>query len=267
MDLAQALIFGIVQGLTEFLPVSSSGHLVLTQYYMGWGENLPGYVAFATNTGTLLAVMVYLRKDVVAALTGFFGGLVSAEGRRSEGWRMALLVLAGSVPTGIVGLAVRPVFESLNTPLLVCFALIVTGFILWFAPRGGSKDSPRDLSFADAIIAGLAQSVAIFPGLSRSGTTIAVLLWRGASAEMAPRLSFLMYLVVSVGVALVSLEEVLAAHLDWTSLLALVASSFVIGYLALIVLFGLLRRGRFRVFSPYLWVVALLTLVRLATAG
>lgn len=267
MDLVQAIIFGIVQGLTEFLPVSSSGHLVLTQYYLGWGENLPEIVAFATNTGTLLAVLVYQRKDVGFALSGFFGGLASAEVRRGEGWRLALLVLVGSIPTGIIGLAVRPVFESLNTPLLVSFALIITGVILWVAPRGGPKHSARDLSFADALIAGLAQGIAIFPGLSRSGTTIAVLLWRGASAEMAPRLSFLMYLVVSVGVALLSLDEVLSAQLDWTSLLALVAASFVVGYFALIVLFGLLRRGRFRVFSPYLWVVALLTLVRLATSG
>lgn len=267
MDLAQALIFGIVQGLTEFLPVSSSGHLVLTQYFMGWGEQLPAVVAFATNTGTLLAVLVYLRKDVVMALSGFFGGLASAEGRKTEGWRLALLVLVGSIPTGIIGLAVRPVFESLNTPLLVSFALIVTGILLWVAPRGGPKAGPRDLTFTDALIAGLAQGIAIFPGLSRSGTTIAVLLWRGASAEMAPRLSFLMYLVVSVMVALLSLNEVLAARLDAWSLLVLVAASFLVGYAALFVLFGLLRRGRFRVFSPYLWAVALLTLVRLATSA
>ena len=97
MDALQAIVLGIAQGLTEFLPVSSSGHLVLANYFLGWGDSLPLYVDIATNTGTLLAVLVFLWRDVKSAFAGFFAGLTSAEARRGPGWRLALLVLVGVV--------------------------------------------------------------------------------------------------------------------------------------------------------------------------
>ena len=229
MTVLQAIVLGAVQGLTEFLPVSSSGHLVLVNYFLGWGEHLPLWVDIATNTGTLLAVVVHLRRDVAAALGGFVSGLVSAEARRRPGWRLALLVLAGSAPTVAIGLALRGVFEALNAPLPVAVALAVTGVILWVAPR--------------------------------SGSTIAALLARGADKELAPRVSFLLYLVVSLGVAVLGLREVRAAQVEAAPLLAMTAASFVVGYLALLSVFAVLRRGRFRAFSPYLWVVSAVTLL------
>ena len=133
MDLYQAIILGIVQGLTEFLPVSSSGHLVLANYYFGWGaagESLPLEVDIFTNTGTFLAVLFVLRKDVWLALSGFLRGLRSAEARQEEGWRLALLVIAGSIPTAIIGLSLEPIFEALNRPFYVSIALILTGVLL-----------------------------------------------------------------------------------------------------------------------------------------
>ena len=264
MDALQAVILGVVQGLTEFLPVSSSGHLVLANYHLGWGDQLPAVVTFATNTGTLLAVLAFLWRDVLAATLGFFAGLRSAEGRQSDGWRMALLVLAGSVPTVVIGLLLRPVFEDLNAPFPVALALIATGALLWTAPRGGPKASVRDLTFVDALVTGVAQGLAVVPGISRSGATIAALLWRGASADVAPRLSFLMYLLASAGVAVLTVDEVAAADLDWAALIGMTVASAVVGYAALFVLFAVLRRGRFRVFAPYLWLVAGITLARLA---
>jgi undecaprenyl-diphosphatase len=266
MDLLQAVILGVVQGLTEFLPVSSSGHLVLANYWLGWGTDLPLYVAFATNTGTLLAVLVYLRRDVGAALGGFFGGLASAEARRGDGWRLALLVLVGSVPTAAIGLAIRPIFEDLNSVVPVTIALAVTGVVLWVVPRSGPKATVRDLTFVDAFVAGVAQGLAVVPGISRSGATIATLLARGASSDLAPRLSFLLYLVVSTGVALLGFGEVLEADLAWGPLAGMTAASFVVGYASLVFLFAVLRRGRFRAFSPYLWAVAALTLGRVLLA-
>lgn len=260
MDLLQAFVLGIVQGLTEFLPVSSSGHLVLANYWLGWGEDLPIVVAFATNTGTLLAVLAYLWRDAASALMGFARGLGSATARRSEGWRLALLVLTGSVPTAVIGLLLRPVFEHLNAIVPASIALAVTGTVLWLAPRSGPKAQVRDLTFRDALIAGAAQGLAVVPGISRSGATIAALLARGASADLAPRISFLMYLVASTGVALLGLDEVRGAALPWGALVAMTAAAFAVGYASLFVLFALLRRGRFRSFSPYLWAVAAVSL-------
>lgn len=264
MDPVQAVVLGIVQGLTEFLPVSSSGHLVLANYVLGWGEALPAVVTFATNTGTLLAVLAFLWRDVATAVGGFFAGFGSAEARRGDGWRMAMLVLVGSVPTVAIGLTLRPVFESLNAPLPVALALVATGALLWTAPRGGPKARVHDLTFADALWTGVAQGLAVVPGISRSGATIAALLWRGASADLAPRLSFLMYLLASAGVAVLTLDEIRAADLDWGALIGMTVASAAVGYAALLILFAVLRRGRFRVFAPYLWLVAAATLARLA---
>jgi undecaprenyl-diphosphatase len=264
LDLLQSTVLGIVQGLTEFLPVSSSGHLALATYHFGWGDGLPLWVGLATNTGTLLAVLLYLRADVASAVRGVVTGAVSAEARRGDDWRLAMLVLVGSIPTVVIGLALRPAFEPLGGPVPVSLALIATGLVLWTAPRGGAKESVRALTFRDALFAGVAQGLAVIPGISRSGSTIAMLLWRGASADIAPRISFLMYLLVSLGVAILGAGEVVAAGIAWVPLLAMTLASFAVGYAALAVLFAVLKRGRFRVFAPYLWAVAGLTLVRVA---
>jgi len=262
VTLLQALILGIVQGLTEFLPVSSSGHLVLANYFLGWGEGLSLSVDIATNTGTLLAVLIYLRRDVGQALGGFFSGLRSAEARTGDGWRLGLLVLAGSVPTAIIGLALSGVFESLNTPLPVAIALAVTGVILWFAPKSGPKHTVRQVTFKDAFIGGVVQGVAVIPGISRSGSTISALLGRGLDKELAPKLSFLMYLVVSFGVAMLGLRE-FDGSIGVPQLLVMTAASFAVGYGALLLVFSLLRRGQFRAFSPYLWALSAFTLIHL----
>ena len=264
MTLMQAIILGIVQGLTEFLPVSSSGHLVLASYYLGWWEKLPLYVDIATNTGTFFAVLIALRKDVWQALSGFFQGLRSSPARQQEGWRMALLVILGSIPTIIIGLGLKPIFEYLNQPLYVSLALIVTGIVLWFTPKSGLKRNALALSWLDATIGGIAQGCAVVPGISRSGSTISTMLWRGASSDLAPRFSFLMYLIVSFGVAILGIEEVRQEELELAPLLGMIIASFITGYVALIWLFSVLRKGQFRWFAPYLWVVAAITLIKLS---
>lgn len=260
MTLVQSIVLGTVQGITEFLPVSSSGHLVLANYYFGWGEQLPAYVTFATNTGTLLSVLIALWGDVWRAASSFVRGLVSAEARREEGWAMAIWVIVASIPTTLMGLLLRPVFEDLNAVVPVSLALLATGFILWFAPKTGPKEDARAISARDAILSGLSQGLAVFPGVSRSGTTISAMLWLGMSKELAPRFSFLMYLAASVGVAILTVPEVASAELELAPFIGMLISSFVVGYLAILVLFRVLRRGQFRLFAPYVWGVALLTL-------
>ena len=262
MSLFQAVVLGIVQGLTEFLPVSSSGHLVLANYYFGWGH-LPFYAEIATNTGTLLAVLVALRKDVRLAASGF-AGLTSAGARQGEGWWLAILVILGSIPTAIIGLALKDFIEArLLAPFPVCIALIATGFILWFSPTSGKKTDTRELRKRDAVIGGITQGLAVIPGISRSGTTIATMMWRGAAAELAARFSFLMYLVVSVGVTLIGIVDIRESGIEAIPLIGMILASFLTGYAAILLLFSLLRRGQFKWFAPYLWVVAGITLARL----
>lgn len=262
----QAVLLGIVQGLTEFLPISSSGHLVLAAHWFGFkadGESLELAVDIATNTGTFLAVLVALRADVWMALRGFVRGLGSAEARSEDGWRLAMLVIIGSIPTAAIGLGLRGVFEHLNAALPVSVALAVTGLILWTAPRRGRRTEAGTLTARDALVAGIAQGIAVVPGISRSGSTISALLWRDVDAALAARLSFLLYLVASFGVALLGFTEVRDANLGWSAVAWMTVASFVTGWLALVWLFRVLRSGRFRWFAPYLWIVSSLTLLRL----
>lgn len=265
MGVLEAIVLGVVQGLTEFLPISSSGHLVLASYWLGLrteGASLELAVTIATNTGTFLAVLVALWRDVIAAVTGFARGLVSPAARSEPGWRMAWLVIIGSVPTAVIGLGLRGGFERLNAPLPASIALVVTGVILWTAPRNGRRVGPNQLGWRDALFMGFAQGLAVVPGISRSGTTIASLLWRDVDAATAARLSFLLYLVASAGVAAIGVAEVSEAAISWRAVAWMTLASFVTGWLALLWLFRLLARGAFRWFAPYLWLVAGVTLVR-----
>ncbi|WP_457631564.1 undecaprenyl-diphosphate phosphatase [Oceanithermus sp.] len=263
MDLARAIVLGIVQGLTEFLPVSSSGHLVLADYYLFGGQALPLWVDIASNTGTFLAALVLMRREIAQALGGFAAGLFSAEARKSEGWRLALLIGVASLPALVVGLALKGVFERINNPVFVSFGLLLTGLILWTTPPGGSKSTPARVSFKDAFLGGLAQSLAILPGVSRSGSTISAFLHLGLSPVLAAKLSFLMYSVASFGVMLLGLKDGLPDGVQAAPLVAMIAAAFASGYLAMIWLFGVLKRGQFRWFAPYVWALAALTLFTL----
>ena len=263
MDFWHAIVLGVVQGLTEFLPVSSSGHLVLADYYLFGGKALPLWVDIASNTGTFLAALLLMRREVALALTGFFGGLFYPAARRGEGWRLALLIIVASLPALVVGLALKGVFERINNPVFVSFGLLLTGVILWTTPRGGNKDTPARVTYADALWGGLAQSLAILPGVSRSGSTIAAFLHLGLSPVLAAKLSFLMYSVASFGVMLLGLKDGLPQGVEAGPLLAMIAAAFASGYLAMLWLFGVLKRGQFRWFAPYVWALAALTLLTL----
>ena len=263
MSILQAIILGIVQGLTEFLPVSSSGHLVLANYYFGWSFPVPIEVDIITNTGTLLAVLISLRHDIYRAAVGFFRGLVSKQARKEDDWHLAILVILGSIPTAIIGLLLKPYFESLNTPFYVSIALILTGLILWFAPKTANKSKIKDISFKDALLGGIAQGLAVIPGISRSGSTITAMLWRDINPELAARFSFLMYLVVSLGVTIMSASDLKEAELGLGVLFAMFLASFITGFLALKLLFYILKKGQFKIFAPYLWLVATITLIKL----
>ena len=263
MDLFRAIVLGVVQGLTEFLPVSSSGHLVLADYYLFGGQALPLWVDIASNTGTFLAALLLMRREIAQALTGFFTGLMRQESRKHEGWKLALLIGVASLPALVVGLALKGVFESINNPVFVSFGLFLTGWILWTTPRGGARDTVRHVTYKDAFLGGLAQSLAILPGVSRSGSTIAAFLHLGLSPVLAAKMSFLMYSVASFGVMLVGLKDGVPDGVQLGPVLAMIAAAFASGYLAMVWLFGILRRGQFRWFAPYVWLLAAWTLFTL----
>jgi len=257
VSVLKAFVLGLVQGLTEFLPVSSSGHLVLADYLL---HVKSGNIAFevSVHLGTLLAVIVYFRRDLARVIVEFFRG---GEGRRT-GW---MLILA-SVPTAIIGFAFKDTFESLfQSPRSAAAGLLVTSILLFFAERvhGGQRSLGRVRTF-DALLIGTMQGLAIIPGISRSGSTISAGLFSGLSRDTAARFSFLLSIPAIIGAGLLEAKDLtdLGANFAGPALVGTLTAA-VSGYLAIGILMAVLRRGKLYGFSAYTAIVGVLGLLLL----
>jgi undecaprenyl-diphosphatase len=200
MTIFQALLLGVIQGLTEFLPVSSSGHLAIAQHYLP-GFNQPGLLFdVLLHFGTMLAVVIYFRRELVRLALACFRTGPEAETDR----RILLLLVLASVPTAIIGLSFKDFFEqSFHNLPLIAVMLCVTGTLLFLSERLRKPGrTEAGLTGADALLVGTVQGLAIIPGISRSGSTIATLLLKGVDGETAARFSFLLALPAVAGATL-----------------------------------------------------------------
>lgn len=262
MSLFQAAILGIVQGLTEFIPVSSSAHLVLVPWALGW-EFDPG-PAFIFNVlvqlGTLVAVMIYFRRDLITLLRAALRGLNSRKPLADPDSRLAWLIVLASIPAAAAGVLIKGVVErAFDSPIAVCGFLIVTAALLWIGERIGRRArSLEALTPLDAIWVGMGQAFALFPGISRSGATIAAGLARHLQRPDAARLSFLMSVPVMLGAGAIALLD-LAAMRAPASLVPSLAVGFalaaVVGYLSIRWLLGYLARRPLGPFALYCFLV------------
>jgi undecaprenyl-diphosphatase len=254
MDVIQAFILGLVQGVTEFIPVSSSGHLVLVPWLLGW--NPPGLV-FDTmaHWGTLLAVLAYFWRDWWRLIVAWVRGLVRWDWRDPDARLMWFLIL-GSIPAAAVGYLLESVFERLfGEPVWVSFFLLVTAGLLALAEWLGRRARDiGDLRWPDALLIGLGQAAAIAPGISRSGTTMAVGLFRGLERPAAARFSFLLATPVILGAGLFKLLDLLVVPNPLAQLPILLVgfvTAAASGYLCVWGLLRYLQWGRFYIFSLY----------------
>ncbi len=252
MNFLDAILLGILQGATEFLPVSSSGHLVLAQHLLGDFEQVGVLFDVLLHVGTIVAVAIYFWRDL--------SGLISSLWRRDEGSKqqryMVGLLIAGSVPTAIIGLCFKDFFIGLfERPAFVCIMLLVTGTLLWLAERLRNREQSRtEMNFVDAIIVGTVQGCAIIPGISRSGSTIAALLMRGVDGETAARFSFLLALPAVFGAALLSIKDLDSVGTGaFFPYLAGTIASMLTGLLCIHLLMGVIRRRRLHWFAIYCW--------------
>ncbi|MBC7236612.1 MAG: undecaprenyl-diphosphate phosphatase [Chloroflexi bacterium] len=256
----QAVALSVLQGATEFLPVSSSGHLVLLPWLLGWAE--PGLIYDAVvHLGTLVAVAGYFRRDLLALARAWLASVYKRKLDTPQA-RMSWLLLASTLPGALLGFALEGLFQALfGAPRIVALFLILTGLLLTLGEYlGRGRLSLAEMGLGDALLMGLAQGCAIAPGLSRSGATIAVGLLRGLSRAEAARFSFLMALPITLGAAGVQFLHV------WTdpTPLALAGTSgleLAIGFvgaalsglLAIRFLLAYLVRRRLRSFAYYCW--------------
>lgn len=271
MNLLEAIILGIVQGLTEFLPVSSSGHLVLLQHLFGLKE---AELVFdvSVHIGTIAAVFIFLRREIAAILESLWNtGALWIKGRINGpiAWqlpeiRMALLVVVGSIPTGILGLAFHNIAETLfSTVLIVSIDLMITGLLLALTRFVGKWGRRADrMTIRDGLIIGLVQGIAIMPGISRSGSTISAAVFLGIEQETATRFSFLLSIPAVVGAALLSLKHLPQVSSEHLGLIAAgTMSSALVGYASLGFLVKIARKGNLHFFAPYCLLVGIAGLI------
>jgi len=259
-----AMFLGVVQGLTEFLPVSSSGHLVIAQHFMSDFEQ-PGLLFdVVLHLGTLGAVLLYLRREVLLLLSGLKPGSLGTAGRRLIG-----LLVVGTIPAVIAAIlfkdAIEASFEELS---VVGVSLAATGVWLLATSRASNGTRTLDgLDTRDALFVGLCQSAALVPGISRSGSTIGAGLVRGVAHGTAARFSFLLSIPAIVGAAVFNLDDavvVLGSADVWFGYVAGFSTAFAIGYIAIGIVIKFLESQRFHLFGYYCLVVGGAVLVYVA---
>lgn len=269
MDIISAMIVGLVQGLTEFLPVSSSAHLIFIQHLLGLSDASVGFDVLL-HVGTLVAVFVYFFKDIVLMIYAFFlslGDLFKGrflEGIKEEPYKkLAWLVIIATIPVGVVGLlfndAVTAMFTGITIP---AFFLLITGVLLYVSQRmnnGGIDQS--NIGLKEAIIMGCGQAIAIMPGLSRSGTTIAAGLFSDLDKEFAARFSFLLSIPAILGAALVQIKDIGAVDANIGAYIAGFIVAAISGYFAIKFLLKLIQEKSLDVFAYNCWIVGAIILI------
>jgi undecaprenyl-diphosphatase len=266
MSWFESLILGLVQGLTEFLPISSSAHLRLTAVAFDWEDPGASFTA-VTQIGTETAVLIYFRKDIAKILSAWFRSLTSRAARQEPEARMGWLVLVGSIPIGVLGLTLQDAIEGPFRDLrLIACNLIVLGVILGIADRMAMRDATGgrhravkhrktldELSVRDGLLFGLCQAMALVPGVSRSGATITGGLFLGYRREAAARYSFLLAIpavVASGGLELTKIGDEEGSHVSWGPTIFATVVAFLVGY-AIIAWF--MKFISTRSFMPFVW--------------
>lgn len=265
MTLPVAILLGIVQGLTEFLPISSSGHLRLMQSAFGITEPQT-FFDVSLHLGTLLATVVVFAGPLLGAVKGGLRWVGrKADLDTDEDARLALLLVVGCVPTALIGLTLGPYFEtSFSSPTHVGGLLILNGFLLQVTRGRGAEGVGRsagETRWRDALWIGFAQGFAILRGISRSGTTISTALLLGINRETAARLSFLLSIPTILGALLLQWSGLPAGvDIALSAWVVGVAVSFGVGYVALRFLLVVVERGAFHRFAPWCWIVGIIAL-------
>lgn len=235
MTFLESIVLGVVQGLTEFLPISSNAHMRITAAVFGWSD--PGAAFSAvTQIGTEIAVLLYFRKDILLIVKAFLKGLTGSAHRKGNDWRLALFIIIGSLPIAILGLALRdPIENQFRSLKLIALSLVAFALVIGVVDRRARETKElSSLTLPDAIKFGLAQSLALIPGVSRSGGTIAAGLALGYSRVAAARYSFLLAIPAVLGSGGLELSKIGGADSPrWAPTILATVIAFGVGYLVI----------------------------------
>jgi undecaprenyl-diphosphatase len=270
MSILEAVVLGLVQGLTEFIPISSTAHLEIVPVLLGWGD--PGAAASAViQFGTLIAALIYFAGDIMRLIAGFFRGLVTRRPLADDDSRHAWLVIIGTIPIVVLGLLLKKHIESTFRSLWVVTTMVIVVAVLMILgelyARGKKLRLYEELGVSDAVAVGFGQCLALIPGSSRSGSTIMTALFKGIDRAAAARYSFLLSIPAVGGAGLLELvhERHHLASLGWTPIVVSIAVAFVSGYASIWFLLRYLRTHTTYVFIWYRLALGIVMAVLLIT--
>ncbi|MEJ8307389.1 undecaprenyl-diphosphate phosphatase [Saccharibacillus sacchari] len=258
------LILGIVQGATEPIPVSSSGHLIIAQRLLGIDQAGLTF-EILTNTASLIAIMFIYRHDIGRLIVGTWQYIRTREAKYKSDFMFAMYVVIGTIPAVIVGLLfkdwIEDTFSSIKT---VGVALLVTGLALWLIRNMRGRKQDGDLKARDALLVGLAQAVALIPGVSRSGSTVITSIATGMKQDTALRFSFMLYIPVSLGAIVMGLPDIISTSEAPGMLLPYVlafVATLIVTYFAMKWFMGIMAKGNLKYFAYYCFIVGILLLI------
>jgi undecaprenyl-diphosphatase len=270
MTITEAIILGLVQGLTEFIPISSTAHLLIVPQVLGWGD--PGAAVSAViQFGTLLAAIIYFFGDIVRLIGGFFRGLITRRPLADVDSREAWLVVIGTIPIVVLGLLFKKHIESTFRGLWIVTTMVIVVAILMQIAEGYAKRRQLrgfdDMTVMDSIVIGLGQCLALIPGSSRSGSTIMPAIFRGIDRPTAARYSFLLSIPAVGGAGVLELikERHVLGQLGWTPIIVAIVVAFISGYASIWFLIRYLRTHTTHVFIYYRYVLGAAMIAMLVT--
>lgn len=265
MNWFHSVLLGIVEGVTEFLPISSTGHVTLVSKLLGYEINDPGLTAYTAviQTGAMIAAIVYFRSDIVRIIAAWFRGLGNAEARRDPNYRLGWAVIVGTAVTGAIGYLGKDLITGpLRSMWFVAGGLILWSIVMFIADRVGKQHrGETSITWKDGLVLGLAQCIALIPGVSRSGATISTGLLSGIDRVTATRLSFFLgipALIAAGGYEVIQEAPHISSTVGWLPTGIGIVVSFIVGYLSIAWLLRFVSKHNFNAFVIYRVVVGLI---------
>lgn len=272
MQVWHAIILGVIEGITEFLPISSTGHLTIAEKMLGYSISDSSITAFTAiiQSGAVLATVVYFWKDISRVLMAWIRGLFVKKYRKNNDYKYGWAIIIGSIPIAIVGILFKDEIETVLRSLwFVAIALILWSLVMWWADKKAKQNlHEEDITWRDTLAVGIAQCLALIPGVSRSGATMSAGLLRNFDRVTVTKLSFFLSIpaLSAAGILqIISKHSVIGASVGWTATIIATLISFVVAYISVAWLLKFVAKHNYSVFIWYRVIVGVLLLIALAT--
>lgn len=272
MSIFEAILLGVIEGITEFLPVSSTGHLTIAEKLLGHQIDDPAVTAFTAiiQIGAVLATVIYFRKDIARIIAAWFRGITNASARHTPDYRFGWAIIIGSAPIGVIGLLFKDQIETtLRSLWFVAIALLLWSAVMWLADRQAKQTRHEaDTTWKDTLIIGFTQCLALIPGVSRSGATMSAGLFRDFDRVTVTKLSFFLSIPALMAAGIfqaISEFGNISAGIGWTATIVATIVSFITAYAAVAWLLKYVAKHTYSLFIVYRVILGLLLIVLLAT--